>query len=83
MDIRPREKIKIDMETYQENWAGDTLHTQKLLSRGLEEKLVNTVFKIYTLYVKIKALKVVDGDRIWLKYFYYFLLVAKICIYFV
>ena len=66
MDIRPREKIKIDMETYQENWAGVSLHSQKLLSRGLAEKLLNTVFKAYALSIKIKALKIVDRDRIWL-----------------
>ena len=42
-----------------------SLHSQKLLSRGLAEKLVNTVFKVYTLFVKIKALKIVDRDSIW------------------
>ena len=41
-----------------------SLHSQKLLSRELAEKLGNTVFKVYTLSIKIKALKFVDRDRI-------------------
>ena len=60
------ERLNTDVETYQENWAGVSLHSQKLLSRGLAEKLGNTVFKVYTLSVKIKALKFVDRDRIWI-----------------
>ena len=36
----------------------------KILSRGLAEKLGSTVFKVYTLSIKIKALKFVHRDRI-------------------
>ena len=43
---------------------GISLHSQKLLSRGLAEKLVNMVFNVNTLSVKIKALKIVHRDRI-------------------
>ena len=43
---------------------GISLHSQKLLSRGLAEKLVNMVFNVNTLFVKIKALKIIDRDRI-------------------
>ena len=43
---------------------GVLLHSQKLLSRGLAKNLVNMVFKINTLFVEIKALKIVDRDRI-------------------
>ena len=52
---------------------GVSLHTQKNLSSGLvekflflvnAEKLVNMVFNVNTLSVKIKALKIVDRDRI-------------------
>ena len=79
------ERLNIDVETYQEDWAGFSLHSQKLLSRGLAEKLGNTVFKVYTLSVKIKALKFVDRDRIWiilsiivcwLKFVFFFLVVS-------
>ena len=58
------EGLNIDVEIYQENWAEVSLHSQKLLSRWLAEKLGNTVFKVYTL--SIKALKFVDRDRIWI-----------------
>ena len=64
------EGLNTDMETYQENWAGISLQSQKLLSRGLAEKLGNTVFKVYTLSIKIKALKFVDLNHS----FYYCLL---------
>ena len=60
------EGLNTNMETYQENWAGISLHSQKLLSRELAKKLGNTVFKVYILSVKIKALKFVDRDRIWI-----------------
>ena len=43
---------------------GVSLHSQKLLSRGLAEKLVNMVFNVNILFVKIKALEIVDKDRI-------------------
>ena len=60
------EGFNIDVEIFQENWVGVSLHSQKLLSRELAEKLGNTVFKVYILSVKIKALKFVDRDRIWI-----------------
>ena len=60
------EGLNTDMETYQENWVGISLHSQKHLSRGLVEKLGYTVFKVYTLSIKIKALKFVDRDKIWI-----------------
>ena len=60
------EGLNTDLETYQENWVGVSLHSQKLLSRWLAEKLGNIVFKVYTLSIKIKALKFVDRDRIWI-----------------
>ena len=43
---------------------GVLLHSQKLLSRGLLEKLGNTAFKVYTSSVNIKTLIFVDRDRI-------------------
>ena len=64
MDIRPRGRMKIE-------WGFH--YTQKNLSSGLvekfffwvnAEKLVNMVFNVNTLSVKIKALKIVDRDRI-------------------
>ena len=58
------EGLNTDLEIFQENCVGVSLHPQKLLSRELAEKLGNTVFKVYILSVKIKALKFVDRDRI-------------------
>ena len=58
------EGLNTDLEIFQENCVGVSLHLQKLLSRELAEKLGNTVFKVYTLSIKIKALKFVDRDRI-------------------
>ena len=58
------EGLNTDLEIFQENCVGVSLHSQKLFSRELAEKLGNTVFKIYILSVKIKALKFVDRDRI-------------------
>ena len=55
---------------YQVNQVSTTLitrisfHSQNFLSRGLAEKQGNTVFKVYTLSIKIKALKFVHRDRI-------------------
>ena len=72
------EGLNTDMETYQENWAGISLQSQKLLSRGPAEKLGNTVFKVYTLSIKIKALKFVDLNHS----FYYCLLTQFLFLFF-
>ena len=58
------EGLNTDLEIFQENCVGVSLRSQKLLSRELVEKLGNTIFKVYTLSIKIKALKFVDKDKI-------------------